>query len=61
MARVENEAFIGREFMNIEGRTIKHTALIKRYANLNINKIKVDRLELVGLDIETNHKTGELI
>ena len=60
MARRENELFIGKEHINIEGRTIKHCALIKEYATTNINKIKEEPINLIGLDLETNADTGEL-
>ena len=54
-----NELFIGREFLNIEGRTIKHPALIQFYANLQVNKTREDMIKVLGVDIETNHLTGE--
>ncbi|MEM0172953.1 MAG: hypothetical protein QXI16_00435 [Sulfolobaceae archaeon] len=60
MARRTNEMFIGREFMSADGPSIKHPALISLYANVNSNKIKSDPIKLIGLDLETNHKTGEL-
>lgn len=60
MARRSNELFIGAEHLNIEGRAIKHPALIKLYATPNVNKIDDEPLGLVGLDLETNHLTGEL-
>ena len=59
MARRTNELFIGAEHMAIDGPTIKHPALIKIYANPNINKITDKPLELMGIDIETNHLTAE--
>ena len=58
--RRENELFIGREFMNVEGRSIKHPALIKHFASVNMNKINDKPIKLVGLDLETNHITAEL-
>ena len=60
MARRENELFIGKDNINIEGRTIKHPALIKEYATVNTHKISDEPIKLVGLDLETNHITGEL-
>lgn len=60
MARSKNELFVGREYLTTEGRTIKHIALIKEIASLNINKIKENPIDLVGLDLETNADTGEL-
>ena len=60
MARRKNDLFIGREHINIEGRSIKHPALIKLYATLNLNKTSEEPIKLVGLDLETNSETGEL-
>ena len=59
MARRQNELFIGAENMAIDGATIKHPALIKVYANPNINKITDKPLNLIGIDIETNHISSE--
>ena len=50
MARRENELFIGTEHLNIEGRSIKHPALIKIYANVNVNKLSTEPVKLYGLD-----------
>lgn len=60
MARRKNELFIGREYLNIEGREVKHPALIKVYGTININKISSKPINVIGLDLETNHKTAEL-
>ncbi len=60
MSRKENELFIGKEKLNIEGRTVKHPALIANYGNLNVNKISKLPIKLIGLDLETNHLTAEL-
>lgn len=60
MARRENELFIGSNQLTIEGRVIKHPALIKYYATANVNKIKNKKPEIYAIDIETNHLTGEL-
>lgn len=60
MARRFNELFIGRENLSIEGLSIKHPALIKLYANVNVNKVDDKPINLLGIDLETNHKTGEL-
>lgn len=60
MARRQNELFIGSDYLNVEGRSIKHPALIKLYATINPGKINKDPLALLGLDLETNHITGEL-
>ena len=58
--RTINDIFIGREFLNIEGRGNKHPTLIQYYANLNVNKTRDDLIELIGLDLETDADTGEL-
>lgn len=55
-----NDLYIGKEFLNLESRTIKHPALIEHYANLNMYKTRPDIIELIGVDIETNHLTGEM-
>ena len=55
-----NELFIGNEFLNLEGRTIKHPALIQYYANLNVNKTRDDMIGLFGMDVETDAETGEM-
>lgn len=60
MARRTNELFIGADKLNVEGRNIKHPALIKLYASVNINKIKENPIQLYGIDLETNHITAEL-
>jgi hypothetical protein len=60
MARKENELFIGADKLNMQGRSIKHPALFRHYATVNVNKISDKPMELIGLDLETNHKTGEL-
>lgn len=60
MARRNNELFIGPESLTIDGRSIKHPALIKTYATVNVHKIFDRPNSLIGLDLETNYKTGEL-
>jgi hypothetical protein len=60
MAKRQNELFIGKEHMNIEGRSIKHPALIHHYATVNLKKVSDHPIELIGLDLETNHLTSEL-
>jgi hypothetical protein len=60
MARRENELFIGTEYLNIEGRQIKHPALIKLYATVNAKKTSDKPLELIGLDLETEANKGDL-
>jgi hypothetical protein len=60
LSRRENELFIGKDKLNLEGRTIKHPGLIANYGNLNVNKISKTPIKLIGLDLETNHLTAEL-
>jgi len=60
MARRENELFIGKEFLNIQGRSVKHPALISEYGNINLGKLDDSPFDTIGLDLETNHLTGEL-
>jgi len=60
MARRENSLYIGKQFLNIEGRSIKHPSLIRIYATPNANKVNEQHVNLLGLDIETNHLTAEL-
>ena len=58
--RRSNDLYIGKEYLNIEGRSIKHPSLIKVFANVNISKVSDVPINLIGLDLETNHKTAEL-
>lgn len=60
MARRYNELFIGAEFLNEEGREIKHAGLIHEFGNPNISKISDSPINLIGIDIETNHLTAEM-
>ena len=60
MGRRDNELYIGPEYMNIEGAGVKHPALIKHFAEIRTGKISTQPLSLIGIDIETNHKTAEL-
>lgn len=60
MARRENTLFIGSEFMNIEGRSIKHPSLISEFGTININKVSSTPLEFVGMDLETDVETGDM-
>lgn len=60
MARRINDLFIGTEYLSLEGRTIKHPSLINEYGTININKVSTEPLKFTGLDIETNHLTGEM-
>lgn len=60
MDKANNSLFIGKEYLSMDGRDIKHIALIKTFGRLNINKTKEESMEFIGLDLETNHLTGEL-
>ena len=60
MARRPNELFIGTDYLSVEGNSNKHPALIRLYANPNVKKITNEPLNVIGLDIETNHLTGEM-
>lgn len=60
MARLRNELFIGADKLNIEGRSIKHPALIKEYSNISTNKLRDTPISLIAIDLETDHKTAEL-
>lgn len=60
MARRENTLFIGSEYMNIEGRSIKHPSLIKEFGTININKVSKEPLTFVGMDIETDVNSGDM-
>lgn len=60
MARRLNDLFIGADKLNIEGRAIKHPALIKLFATINMNKISDDPLSLIGMDLETQADDGTL-
>ena len=61
MAVRDNELYIGTQFLNIEGRSIKHPALIRYYATVNHNKLGDAPLDTIGVDIETNAATGEMM
>jgi len=58
--RKTNDLFIGKDKLNLEGRSVKHPSLIKIFGNLNVNKITKDKPNFIGIDLETNHLTGEL-
>ena len=60
MARRYNELYLGNEFLNIQGREIKHVGLMREFGNANVNKVSDDPLKLVTMDLETNHLTAEL-
>ena len=60
MARRYNELYLGNEFLNIQGRDLKHLGLISEFGNSNVNKVSDETINLFGMDLETNHKTAEL-
>lgn len=60
MAQKQNELYIGNDQLNMEGRNIKHPALIRKYANINAKKIHNDKIGIIGLDLETDAATGDL-
>lgn len=60
LGRKENELYIGVEHLDLESNRPKHPASITYYNNINANKIKKKPIKLIGLDLETNHKTSEL-
>ena len=55
-----NSLFIGKEHLSIDGRDIKHMALIKTFGRFGPNKTQDDPMTFIGMDLETNHITGEL-
>jgi len=59
--RANNSLFIGKEHLTMDGREIKHVALIKTFGMLSPNKTTDEPMEFIGLDLETNHITGELM
>lgn len=61
MARRYNDLFIGADKLNIEGREIKHIGLIKQFSTVNLNKISDTPLQLIGLDLETDPNSAELM
>ena len=61
MARRENSLFTDREFLSLEGRSIKHIGLIREFGTPNWKKKVSDSpISLMGIDIETDYKTSEL-
>ena len=60
MARRYNELYLGNDFLNIQGREIKHVGLMREFGNANVNKVSDDPLKLITMDLETNHLTAEL-
>jgi len=61
MARRSNELFIGSQYMNLDGMTAKHPALITEYNTINTGKTDDKPIPGIGLDLETNHLTAELM
>ncbi|MEM0173396.1 MAG: hypothetical protein QXI16_02700, partial [Sulfolobaceae archaeon] len=60
MARRSNDLYIGANYLNTEGREIKHPALIKMFATINLNKISDDPMQFIGMDLETQAEDGTL-
>ena len=60
MARRSNDLYIGANYLNTEGREIKHPALIKVFATINLNKISDDPMQFIGMDLETQAEDGTL-
>lgn len=60
MRKAVNPLFIGAKHLTTNGRQIKHVALIKHFGSLSINKTTDEKADFIGLDLETNHLTGEL-
>jgi len=58
--QIRNSLFVGKEFLNIEGRELKHIGTINYYAPITTHKISLDRMNYVSLDLETDYKTAEL-
>jgi len=59
--RANNSLFIGKDHLTMDGREIKHVALIKTFGMLSPNKTTDEPMQFIGLDLETNHITGELM
>ena len=60
MTKRKNELFIGKEYLSVEGREIKHPALIEHYATPTTRKIGKEPINLMGLDIETDYENGDM-
>ena len=57
---MENPLFIGREYLTVNGRAVKHPALIKKYGIVNQNKVFKKPMNFIGIDLETDSETGFL-
>ena len=55
-----NDLYIGYENFGLEHGDVKHPATIEHYNIINRNKLRDKPIELMGLDLETNCKTGKL-
>src|SRR6056297_807009 len=60
MPNVDNSLFIGKEHLSMDGRDIKHVALIKTFGRFGPNKTQEETMAFIGMDLETDHITGEL-
>lgn len=58
--QITNSLFIGKEFLNLEGREVKHIGTMNYYAPITTHKISKTPLQKVSLDIETDYETAEL-
>jgi hypothetical protein len=56
----DNSLFIGKEHLSMDGREIKHMSLIKTFGTFTQNKVQDDPMQFIGMDLETDHITGEL-
>ena len=60
MARRYNSLYIGDHFLSEDGREVKHIGLIKEFGQVRVKKTTDEPIKYYGLDIETNHLTGQL-
>jgi len=61
MARKPNSLYIGREHLSADGPNVKHPALVSEWGTVNVGKIARNPIDLIGLDIETNAETGQMM
>ena len=61
MGRKSNSLFIGKQHLSIDGANVKHPALIETWGMVNVGKISPTPINLLGLDIETNSETGDMM
>lgn len=58
--QTQNSLFLGKEFVNLEGREIKHPATMNYYSSISMKKIKETPMKFISLDLETDSETAEL-